>query len=154
MFALVFQVDTRGCVLFTLDVCRLLSLEESDMSTDTQSHLLRLLVPVLKLYTAKKVCTCFLMCAPDTEACTNLYGTYIGCTILAHQASTSLYFQLHLWRNKTHPLPCTTYSSRNPCSRLYCSAPFNMQCMEFILFESGDSTLGSPYPSRLPRSSR
>jgi len=72
------------------------------MSTDTQSHLLRLLVPVLKLYTAKKVCTCFLMCAPDTEACTNLYGTYIGCTILAHQASTSLYFQLHLWRNKSH----------------------------------------------------
>ncbi|XP_065898919.1 acyl-CoA dehydrogenase family member 11-like [Dysidea avara] len=48
------EVDTKGCVLFTLDVCRLLSLEESDMCTDTQSYLLRLLVPVLKLYTAKK----------------------------------------------------------------------------------------------------
>ena len=51
------QVDTRGCVLFTLDICRLLSLEESGMCTDTQSHLLRLLIPALKLYTAKKVCT-------------------------------------------------------------------------------------------------
>ena len=49
------QVDTRGCVLFTMDVCRLLGLEEADLLTDTQSHLLRLLVPVLKLFTAKKV---------------------------------------------------------------------------------------------------
>lgn len=51
----VYQVDTRGCVLFTMDVCRLLSLEEANLTTDTQSHLLRLLVPVLKLFTAKKV---------------------------------------------------------------------------------------------------
>ena len=38
-----------------MDVCRLLSLEEANLITDTQSHLLRLLVPVLKLFTAKKV---------------------------------------------------------------------------------------------------
>ena len=42
-------------MLFTMDVCRLLSLEEANLITETQSHLLRLLVPVLKLFTAKKV---------------------------------------------------------------------------------------------------
>ena len=42
-------------MLFTMDVCRLLSLEEANLTTDTQAHLLRLLVPVLKLFTAKKV---------------------------------------------------------------------------------------------------
>ena len=66
------QVDTRGCVLFTLDVCRLLSLEESDMCTDTQSHLLRLLIPALKLYTAKKVCTA----SSHIKNCVALVSTY------------------------------------------------------------------------------
>ena len=49
------QVETRGCLLFTLDVCRLLGLEECGLATTSDKHLLRILTPILKLYTAKQV---------------------------------------------------------------------------------------------------
>lgn len=38
-----------------MDVCRLLGREESGMATQLDAHLLRLLTPVVKLYTGKQV---------------------------------------------------------------------------------------------------
>lgn len=48
------EVETRGCVLFTLEICRLLGLEECGMATSTEKNLLRILTPITKLYTAKQ----------------------------------------------------------------------------------------------------
>eukprot|EP00731_Ephydatia_muelleri_P022897 Em0015g480a len=50
------EVETRGCTLFTLEMCRLLGLDDCGMASPTDAHLLRLLTPVLKLYTAKQIC--------------------------------------------------------------------------------------------------
>ena len=49
------EVETRGCTLLTLEVCRLLGLEECGMATSAEKHLLRILTPIVKLYTAKQV---------------------------------------------------------------------------------------------------
>lgn len=48
------QVETRGCVLFTLDVARLLGLQDCGMASSSDQLLLRILTPILKLYTAKQ----------------------------------------------------------------------------------------------------
>ncbi len=52
------QVETRGAFLLVMDVCRLLGREESGMATQLDTNLLRLLTPVVKLYTGKQVTSC------------------------------------------------------------------------------------------------
>ncbi|XP_077601033.1 acyl-CoA dehydrogenase family member 11-like [Stigmatopora nigra] len=48
------EVETRGAFLLVMDVCRLLGREESGIATQLDAHLLRLLTPVVKLYTGKQ----------------------------------------------------------------------------------------------------
>ncbi|CAL8347949.1 unnamed protein product [Lota lota] len=48
------EVETRGAFLLVMEVCRLLGREETGLATPLEAHLLRLLTPVLKLYTAKQ----------------------------------------------------------------------------------------------------
>lgn len=48
------EVETRGAFLLVMDVCRLLGREESGMATQLDTNLLRLLTPVVKLYTGKQ----------------------------------------------------------------------------------------------------
>ena len=50
----ILQVETRGCVLFTLEVARLLGLQDCGMASSSDQLLLRILLPILKLYTAKQ----------------------------------------------------------------------------------------------------
>jgi len=52
-------VETRGAFLLVMDVCRLLGREESGVATELDAHLLRLLTPVVKLYTGKQVSDLF-----------------------------------------------------------------------------------------------
>lgn len=49
------QVETRGAFLMVMDVCRLLGREESGVASQLDTDLLRLLTPVVKLYTGKQV---------------------------------------------------------------------------------------------------
>jgi hypothetical protein len=49
------QVEVRGAVLLVMEVSRLLGLEDCEMANKEQLHLLRLLTPITKLYTAKQV---------------------------------------------------------------------------------------------------
>lgn len=49
------QVETRAALLMVMDVCRLLGREESGLATQLDTDLLRLLTPVVKLYTGKQV---------------------------------------------------------------------------------------------------
>ncbi|XP_012718892.2 acyl-CoA dehydrogenase family member 11 [Fundulus heteroclitus] len=48
------EVETRGAFLLVMDVCRLLGREESGLASQLDVHLLRLLTPVVKLYTGKQ----------------------------------------------------------------------------------------------------
>ncbi|XP_018411012.1 PREDICTED: acyl-CoA dehydrogenase family member 11-like [Nanorana parkeri] len=48
------EVETRGAFLLLMEVARLLGLEETNMATEQDQHLLRLLTPVAKLYTGKQ----------------------------------------------------------------------------------------------------
>ncbi|XP_077378709.1 acyl-CoA dehydrogenase family member 11 isoform X2 [Festucalex cinctus] len=48
------EVETRGAFLLVMDVCRLLGREESGIAAQFETHLLRLLTPVVKLYTGKQ----------------------------------------------------------------------------------------------------
>ncbi|KAM9393025.1 acyl-CoA dehydrogenase family member 11 isoform 2-T2 [Pholidichthys leucotaenia] len=48
------EVEARGAFLLVMDVCRLLGREESGAATELDTHLLRLLTPVVKLYTGKQ----------------------------------------------------------------------------------------------------
>lgn len=48
------EVETRAAFLLLMDVCRLLGREESGVATQLDANLLRLLTPVLKLYTGKQ----------------------------------------------------------------------------------------------------
>nr|XP_057926474.1 acyl-CoA dehydrogenase family member 11-like [Doryrhamphus excisus] len=48
------EVETRGAFFLVMDVCRLLGREESGIATQLDTHLLRLLTPVVKLYTGKQ----------------------------------------------------------------------------------------------------
>ncbi|KAM7391876.1 hypothetical protein PAMP_022526 [Pampus punctatissimus] len=48
------EVQTRGAFLLVMDVCRLLGREESGIAMQLDTHLLRLLTPVVKLYTGKQ----------------------------------------------------------------------------------------------------
>ncbi|XP_072289323.1 acyl-CoA dehydrogenase family member 11-like [Eucyclogobius newberryi] len=48
------EVETRGAFLLVMDACRLLGREETGIATELDTHLLRLLTPVVKLYTGKQ----------------------------------------------------------------------------------------------------
>lgn len=48
------EVESRGAFLLVMDVCRLLGREETGIATQLETHLLRLLTPVVKLYTGKQ----------------------------------------------------------------------------------------------------
>ncbi|XP_063769446.1 acyl-CoA dehydrogenase family member 11-like isoform X2 [Pseudophryne corroboree] len=48
------EVEARGAFLLLMEVSRLLGLEETNMATEQDQHLLRLLTPVAKLYTGKQ----------------------------------------------------------------------------------------------------
>ncbi|XP_066459876.1 acyl-CoA dehydrogenase family member 11-like [Eleutherodactylus coqui] len=48
------EVQARGAFLFLMEVARLLGLEETNMTTEQDEHLLRLLTPIVKLYTGKQ----------------------------------------------------------------------------------------------------
>ena len=49
------EVEARGCQLFVLETCRLLGLVDCGKATEEEALLLRLLTPLLKLYTGKQV---------------------------------------------------------------------------------------------------
>ncbi|KAM4808054.1 LOW QUALITY PROTEIN: acyl-CoA dehydrogenase family member 11-like [Rhinophrynus dorsalis] len=49
------EVEARGAFLLLMEVARLLGLEETNMATEQDQHLLHLLTPVAKLYTGKQV---------------------------------------------------------------------------------------------------
>uniref|UniRef100_A0AAY5KPY2 Acyl-CoA dehydrogenase family, member 11 n=1 Tax=Esox lucius TaxID=8010 RepID=A0AAY5KPY2_ESOLU len=48
------EVETRGAFLLVMDVCRLIGREETGHASQLDTHLLRLLTPVAKLYTGKQ----------------------------------------------------------------------------------------------------
>ncbi|KAM5193986.1 acyl-CoA dehydrogenase family member 11-like [Mantella aurantiaca] len=48
------EVEARGAFLLLMEVSRLLGLEETNMATEQDQHILRLLTPVAKLYTGKQ----------------------------------------------------------------------------------------------------
>ncbi|XP_043924301.1 acyl-CoA dehydrogenase family member 11-like [Protopterus annectens] len=48
------EVETRGAFLLLMEVARLLGLEENHMGSEIDLHLLRLLTPIVKLYTGKQ----------------------------------------------------------------------------------------------------
>ncbi|XP_069817569.1 acyl-CoA dehydrogenase family member 11-like isoform X2 [Dendropsophus ebraccatus] len=48
------EVQVRGAFLLLMEVARLLGLEETNMATEQDKHLLRLLTPIAKLYTGKQ----------------------------------------------------------------------------------------------------
>ncbi|XP_037536029.1 acyl-CoA dehydrogenase family member 11-like [Nematolebias whitei] len=48
------EVETRGAFLLVMELCRLLGREESGLASQLDAHLLRLLTPVVKLYTGKQ----------------------------------------------------------------------------------------------------
>ncbi|KAK7087897.1 acyl-CoA dehydrogenase family member 11-like [Littorina saxatilis] len=48
------EVEARGATLLVLEVARLLGREETGIATETETQLMRLLVPVMKLYTGKQ----------------------------------------------------------------------------------------------------
>lgn len=48
------EVETRSAFLLVMDVCRLLGREETGIATEHDALLLRLLTPVVKLYTGKQ----------------------------------------------------------------------------------------------------
>ncbi len=56
-----FQVQTRGCTVLLLEVCRLLGLSECALSSPSEDILLRILTPLLKLYTAKQVSESYIL---------------------------------------------------------------------------------------------
>ncbi|XP_044304933.1 acyl-CoA dehydrogenase family member 11-like isoform X3 [Varanus komodoensis] len=49
------EVEARGAFLLVMEVGRLLGLEETEMATEQDQHMLRLLTSVVKLYTGKQV---------------------------------------------------------------------------------------------------
>ncbi|XP_063171585.1 acyl-CoA dehydrogenase family member 11-like [Candoia aspera] len=48
------EVQTQGAFLLAMEIGRLLGLEETKKATEQEEHMLRLLTPVAKLYTAKQ----------------------------------------------------------------------------------------------------
>ncbi|KAL8180505.1 UNVERIFIED_CONTAM: hypothetical protein K2H54_026201, partial [Gekko kuhli] len=48
------EVQVRGAFLLLMEMSRLLGLEETNMATEQEQHILRLLTPVAKLYTGKQ----------------------------------------------------------------------------------------------------
>ncbi|MEE6510098.1 hypothetical protein FKM82_029140 [Ascaphus truei] len=48
------EVQARGAFLLLMEVARLLGLEETNLATEQDRHLLRLLTPIAKLYTGKQ----------------------------------------------------------------------------------------------------
>ncbi|XP_076061190.1 acyl-CoA dehydrogenase family member 11-like [Oratosquilla oratoria] len=48
------EVNTRGCEILTLHVAKLLGREEAGVATEGESMVLRILTPILKLFTAKQ----------------------------------------------------------------------------------------------------
>ncbi|CAH2294973.1 acyl- dehydrogenase family member 11-like isoform X1 [Pelobates cultripes] len=48
------EVEARGAFLLLMETARLLGLEETNLATEQDQHLLRLLTPVAKLYTGKQ----------------------------------------------------------------------------------------------------
>ncbi|NXH23427.1 ACD11 dehydrogenase, partial [Bucco capensis] len=48
------EVQTRGALLLLMDITRLLGLAETNMASEQEQHLLRLLIPAAKLYTGKQ----------------------------------------------------------------------------------------------------
>ncbi|XP_025032980.1 acyl-CoA dehydrogenase family member 11-like, partial [Python bivittatus] len=54
------EVQTHGAFLLMMETGRLLGLEETKKATEQDEHMLRLLTPVIKLYTAKQVTFTFL----------------------------------------------------------------------------------------------
>jgi hypothetical protein len=53
------EVEIRGAFVFLFEVARLLGLEECGQATDDQKQLLRILTPLLKLFTGKQVAVLF-----------------------------------------------------------------------------------------------
>ena len=49
------EVEVRGCQLFLFETCRILGLVDCGKATEEESLLLRILTPLLKLYTGKQV---------------------------------------------------------------------------------------------------
>ena len=54
MFLLCIETDVRGCTVFVMDLARLQGLLDTNMISDQDTQLLRILMPIAKFYTAKK----------------------------------------------------------------------------------------------------
>ena len=48
------ETETRGCTALVMDLARQMGLEDCGLLTDSDRLLLRLMMPVAKMYTAKK----------------------------------------------------------------------------------------------------
>lgn len=59
------QVQTRGAFLLLMEIARLLGSAETNMASEQDQLLLRLLVPVAKLYTGKQVWNKQLVCLEE-----------------------------------------------------------------------------------------
>lgn len=51
-------METRAATLFVLEVSRLLGREDTNVASDHEKIMLRLLTPLVKLYTGKQVHVC------------------------------------------------------------------------------------------------
>lgn len=60
-----FQVETRAAFVFTMEVSRLLGKQECNEASDVELHVLRLVTPTAKLYTAKQVRDYFVLLRID-----------------------------------------------------------------------------------------
>uniref|UniRef100_A0A3B3HQ85 Acyl-CoA dehydrogenase family, member 11 n=1 Tax=Oryzias latipes TaxID=8090 RepID=A0A3B3HQ85_ORYLA len=91
------EVETRAAFLLAMDVGRLLGREESGLASQQDAHLLRLLTPVVKLYTGKQVCS---LCSGCCEV-----GTQIP-SVLSHTSSFHFFIPqvLSIWEGTTNVL--------------------------------------------------
>ena len=55
LFIYCFQVEQQASFYFVMEIVRLLGLEEGGVASDKDMLLLRILTPLVKLYTAKQV---------------------------------------------------------------------------------------------------
>lgn len=70
------EVDVRGCTVLLMDLARQQGLEDMNMIDDSDKLLLRLMMPVAKLYTAKKA-------VANTSEGIECFGGQVICKLLA-----------------------------------------------------------------------
>lgn len=91
------ESETRGATLMVLHAAALLGRDETDIATETERKLLRLLTPVTKLYTAKQ---CVAVCSEAVESFGGAgYVEDTGVPVLLRDAQV-----LSIWEGTTNVL--------------------------------------------------